>query len=251
MQYNCIIVDDEALARELLTGYIQKVPYLNLVGAYASAIEASQALRANVIDLMFLDIEMPHLTGLDFLKNLKNIPATIFTTAYSEYAIEAFTLEVVDYLLKPIEFDRFFQGVQKALKTIEKTSSSGEQSLTNETEPIINQPTQSGNDYFFVKTDQKIVKVRFAEVLFIEGLQKYVKIYLSNNEVLICLVSLSHLLETLPSPPFIRIHRSYILNIDHIQSIQGNTVTIDQHHLPVSKGQRNAFFQLIDDKRID
>ena len=194
---------------------------------------------------MFLDIQMPHITGLDFLKTLTSAPATIFTSAYSEYAIDAFNFEVVDYLLKPIEFERFFQAINKALKTIGKINKpelSFQQKVVEETKIV--------NEYFFVKTDQKIVRVAFNEVLFIEGLQKYVKIYLSNNEVLICLLSLSGLLETLPSPPFVRIHRSYIINIDHIHSIQGNQVMIAEHNLPVSKGQRNAFFQLIDGKRI-
>lgn len=245
MLYKCIIIDDEPLARELLESYIQKIPFLQLVQSFPSAIEASLAIHSQPIDLIFLDIEMPHLNGLDFLRNLKQPPAIIFTTAYAEYALDAFNLNVVDYLLKPIEFTRFFQAVNKVIK-----SAPEEASATMPTPNIQPELPAESDEYFFIKTDQKIVKVLTQDLLFIEGLQKYVKIHLT-TEVLISLTSLSHLLEKLPSDSFTRIHRSYIINIAHIDSIQGNTITIQDHHLPLSQGNRSAFYELIAQKRLD
>lgn len=245
MLYKCIIIDDEPLARELLESYIQKIPFLQLVQSFPSAIEASLAIHSQPIDLIFLDIEMPHLNGLDFLRNLKQPPTIIFTTAYAEYALDAFNLNVVDYLLKPIEFTRFFQAVNKVIK-----NSPEEASVTIPKPNIQPELPAESDDYFFIKTDQKIVKVLTHDILFIEGLQKYVKIHLT-TEVLISLTSLSHLLEKLPSNSFTRIHRSYIINIAHIDSIQGNTITIQDHHLPLSQGNRSAFYELIAQKRLD
>ncbi|WP_299460069.1 LytTR family DNA-binding domain-containing protein [uncultured Microscilla sp.] len=247
MLYKCIIIDDEPLARELLEGYIQQVPFLQLEQTFASAIEASLTIHSQTIDLIFLDIEMPHLNGLDFLRNLKHPPAIIFTTAYAEYALEAFNLNVVDYLLKPIIFNRFFQAVNKVIKSAPEA--------INDPIPMTNSNALETNSvenetYFFIKTDHKIVKVLAHDILFIEGLQKYVKIHLP-NEVLISLTSLSHLLDKLPSSNFTRIHRSYIINIAHIDSIQGNTITIQNHHLPLSQGNRSAFYDLIASKRLD
>ncbi|EAY29084.1 LytR/AlgR family response regulator transcription factor [Microscilla marina] len=244
MLYKCIIIDDEPLARELLEGYVQQVPFLQLEQVFPSAIEASLTIHSQTIDLIFLDIEMPRLSGLDFLRNLKQPPAIIFTTAYAEYALNAFNLNVVDYLLKPIEFNRFFQAVNKVIKSVPQTITPPEpHQATLET-------TKEDEAYFFIKTDQKIVKVLTQDILFIEGLQKYVKIHLP-NEILISLTSLSHLLEKLPSDSFTRIHRSYIINIAHIDSIQGNTITIQKHHLPLSQGNRSAFYDLIASKRLD
>jgi DNA-binding LytR/AlgR family response regulator len=245
MLYKCIIIDDEPLARELLESYIHKIPFLQLVQSFPSAIEASLAIHSQAIDLIFLDIEMPHLNGLDFLRNLKQPPAIIFTTAYAEYALDAFNLNVVDYLLKPIEFTRFFQAVNKVIK-----SAPEEANVAMPTPNIQPELPAESDDYFFIKTDQKIVKVLTQDILFIEGLQKYVKIHLT-TEVLISLTSLSHLLEKLPTDSFTRIHRSYIINIAHIDSIQGNTITIQDHHLPLSQGNRSAFYELIAQKRLD
>lgn len=243
MLYQCIIIDDEPLARELLESYIQKVPFLQLVQSFSSAIEASLAIHSQSIDLIFLDIEMPHLNGLDFLRNLKYPPTIIFTTAYAEYALEAFNLNVVDYLLKPIEFNRFFQAVNKVIKQTPETTIAPQTTIAMA-------EAKEDDEYFFIKTDQKIVKVLTQDILFIEGLQKYVKIHLP-NEVLISLTSLSHLLGKLPSESFTRIHRSYIINIAHIDSIQGNTISIKNHHLPLSQGNRSAFYELIAHRRLD
>lgn len=243
-KYTCLIVDDEKLAQELLESYVQKLPNLEVVACCSTAMEAMVYLTQQAIDLLFLDIEMPDLSGLDFLRSLKKTPATILTTAYSEYALEGFELSVVDYLLKPIEFERFFRAVTKAISGLQKASPmpmlipTPVPTSTNETPP---------SDYFFVKADNKIVRVVFDDILFIEALQKYIRIHTAEKRI-VTLISLSKIQEDLPERQFIRIHRSYIINIDKIDNIEGNMVRMGKHKLPISKGQREVFMEKIREK---
>lgn len=236
--YKCLIVDDERLARELIENHIQQIPYLEIVASCANAIEAMQILNEQTIDLLFLDIQMPNLSGLDFLRMLKNQPATILTTAYSEYALEGFELEVIDYLVKPIEFERFFKAVNKAIKWIQKTPAIPSYPPSNTI------PANTSETYFFVKSDAKMIRIEFANILYIEALQKYSRIYTQNDKI-ITLSSLSKLLESLPKRPFIRVHRSFIVNIDQIDHVEGNMIKIQTHTIPISKGQRDAFVERI------
>lgn len=251
MTYKCVIVDDEPLAQELLEGYISKIPYLELLQKCSSAIEAQMYLSQNQADILFLDISMPNLTGIDLLKMLNTTQtATIFTTAYSQHAIEAFELDATDYLLKPIEFDRFFKAVTKAVKRLEKGASTS-------SIPPIAAPANSAKpeneistvDYFFVKSDYKILKVSYNDVLFIESAQKYICIHTTTQKI-ITLLSLSGVMKQLPAHQFFRVHRSYVVNIDKVDSIEGNMVCIGKHKLPVSKGQREAFFKVIEGKTL-
>lgn len=241
MTYKCVIVDDEPLAQELLESYISKIPYLQLVQKCSSAIEAQMYLSQHSTDILFLDISMPNLTGIDLLKMLNtNGLSTIFTTAHSQHAVEAFDLDATDYLLKPIEFDRFFKAVAKAVKRLEKQSS------TSANPPIEDANASSSMmDYFFVKSDYKILKVSYQEVLFIESAQKYICIHTKDQKI-ITLLSLSGVMKQLPSHRFFRIHRSYVVNIDKVDSIEGNMVCIGKHQLPISKGQREAFFKVVE-----
>lgn len=239
--YTCLIVDDERLAQELLESYVQKIPWLESVASCSTAIEAMGILNQKEVDILFLDIQMPDLTGIDFLQSLKKAPITIFTTAYSEYAIEGFELGVADYLLKPIEFERFFKAMNKALGHLNKQA------------PIpisTNQSITPKEDYFFIKSDNKVVRIAFEEVLFIEALQKYIRIHTKEKRI-VSLLSLSKIQELLPSNNFVRIHRSYIVNIDKIDNIEGNMVNINNHKLPISKGQKEAFLKKIKEKTID
>jgi DNA-binding LytR/AlgR family response regulator len=238
-KYTCIVVDDETLARELLMAHIAKMPHLAIVATCANAIETKLALEKHQPDILFLDIQMPHLTGIDLLRMLKKSPATILTTAYSEYALEGYELDVIDYLLKPIEFERFFKAVSKAIEWLDRGYDLTTHSITTPAEPQ--------NNYFFVKSDYKMVKVVFNEILFIEALQKYVRIYTTTTRI-ITLMSMSQLEETLPTGQFVRIHRSYIVNLDKIDSIEGNIVRIAKHELPISKGQRETFLDWIKKK---
>lgn len=237
-KYTCIIVDDETLARELLTVHIAKLPYLEILATCANAIEAKFALEKHQPDILFLDIQMPNLTGLELLRMLKRRPATILTTAYSEYALEGYELDVLDYLLKPIEFERFFKAVSKAVDWLDR----GQTSVSSI--PIPAPVIEPQDNYFFVKTDYKMVKVVFSDILFIEALQKYVRIHTPSVR-LVTLMSMSQLEETLPTGQFVRIHRSYIVNLDKIDSIEGNIVHIGKQQLPLSKGQREAFLEWV------
>ena len=243
-KYNCLIVDDERLAQELLENYVQKIPYLECVATCSTALEAMQYLAQNQIGILFLDIQMPDLTGIDFLRSLNQKPATILTTAYSEYALESYELAVVDYLLKPIEFDRFFKAVTKAITGISTTNPT-----PNLVPPIPSSETAPSQNYFFIKTDKKIVKIAFDEVLYIEALQKYIRIHTLDKRI-VSLFSLSKIQELLPKEQFIRIHRSFIINIDKMDSLEGNMVKIGAHILPISKGQKEAFMALLKQKGL-
>jgi two-component system, LytTR family, response regulator len=241
-KHTCIIVDDETLAQELLARHLAKIPQLELVATCPSAIEAKFALEKHQPDILLLDINMPNLTGLELLRMLKRRPATILTTAYSEHALEGYELDVLDYLLKPIEFERFFKAVSKAIEWLERGANVGK--VLNPADVPLASPA-----YFFVKSDYKIVKVVFDEILFIEALQKYVRIHTATERV-VTLMSMSQLEEALPSGQFVRIHRSYIINLDKINSMEGNTVHVGKHDLPVSKGQREGFWEKIKGKGV-
>ncbi|MEL6632264.1 MAG: response regulator transcription factor [Bacteroidota bacterium] len=237
MKYRTLIVDDEALARKLLAGHIHKIPQLEIAGQCKTAIEAQTVLREQQVDILLLDIHMPNLSGLDFLRSLSKRPATIFTTAFSEYAVEGYELDVVDYLLKPIVFERFFQAINRAM---EKISPPLAPSIPSP-DPS---PSASKRDSLFVKTDQRLVQVAYEEIKYIEGLREYVRIHTTKDKLII-LQSLSRLLEALPDAHFARIHRSYIVNITHIDSIVGNMVYIEDVALPISKGQKEHFISMI------
>lgn len=236
--YKCLIVDDEQLARDLLESYVKKIDYLELKGTCSSAIEAMQVLQQQEIDILFLDIQMPDLSGIELLKTLKKQPATIFTTAYSEYALDGYELGVIDYLVKPIEFDRFFKAVSKAMNRLQKNQTIVPKDIA---------PIEPKEDYFFIKSESKIVRIDFDDVLYIEALQKYIRIY-TTKEKIITLLSITKILELLPADQFFRIHRSFVLNIDKIDNIEGNMVKIGTYTLTISKGQREHFLEVVKSK---
>ncbi|MBK7407524.1 MAG: response regulator transcription factor [Saprospirales bacterium] len=237
---NVIIVDDEPLALDVLETYIEKTPDLHLVKRCTNALEAREVLQENPVDLMFLDIQMPQITGIDFLKTLSNPPLVIFTTAYPNYALEGFELEALDYLLKPISFDRFLKSVNRAVDQIKLQRAS-------------HAHEEDGEDFFFVKADKKLVKVNYEEILYIEGLKDYVIIRLDQTRV-ITLQTMKSLEDKLPQNTFKRIHRSFIVNIDKIHAIIGNMVEIMEKgqpkHLPIGKNYRDELQELIDKSRL-
>lgn len=234
MSLKCLIVDDENIARKILSDYISKVPELELVASCSSALQALNYIKQNSIDILFLDIQMPDLTGLDFLNILPNKPATILTTAYSEYAVQSYELDVADYLLKPIDFDRFYKAVAKviSLKDVK---------VDNPTESTSFQQT----DKLFIKADNKILKVTFGEIIVINGDGPYVKIITRDGRKILSLQSMSKLTQMLPAN-FFRVHRSHIVNIDHIDSIDGNMIKLNEHTAVLSKNKRDEFLKLID-----
>jgi DNA-binding LytR/AlgR family response regulator len=244
---NVIIVDDEPLAQDVLETYIDKIPELNLIKKCNNAFEANDALKNNDIDLMFLDIQMPQLTGIDFLKTLSKPPLVIFTTAYPNYAIEGFELDALDYLLKPISVDRFMKAANKAIDQVglqQKDSASASPSPSD---------TAPKQDYFFVKADKKLVKVNFKEIIYIEGLKDYVIIRMDSSRV-ITLQTMKSLEHKLPDGQFMRIHRSYIVNVEKINAIIGNMVEVMEKnqakHLPIGKNYREELLTMINKNRL-
>lgn len=240
---NVIIVDDEPLAQDVLETYIEKIDDFNLIAKCSNAFEANQALQDHDIDLMFLDIQMPQLTGTDFLKTLANPPIVIFTTAYPNYAVEGFELNALDYLLKPISMDRFMKASNKAIEQFKLSSSEGGSS----SEMV------DSKDFFFVKADKKLIKVNYADILYIEGLKDYVIIRMDKSRV-ITLQTMKSLEVKMPTSMFKRIHRSYIVNTTKINAIVGNMVELTEKgqakHLPIGKNYREELLKMINENRL-
>lgn len=219
---NCLVVDDEPIARKGILEHIEQVEFLSAVAICKNAIEASQAIQNNHIDLIFLDIQMPKLTGVNFLKNLTDPPLVIFTTAFPEYAIEGYELNVLDYLLKPISFERFFKAVVKAQSFL---------NLKTKKEALQDEP------YFFVKSNQKLEKIIIGDILYIEALANYVIIYTKNKKHIVYM-SFKGIESQLPRSLFLKIHKSFIVAINAIQTIDNDEMILDGHTLPISKSYR-------------
>ena len=248
MILKCIAVDDEPLALDIIADYVAKVPFLELVKRTESAIEAMQIVQEGNIDLVFLDIQMPELTGIQFLKIAGNKASYILTTAYSQYALESYDLNVSDYLLKPIAFDRFYKAVEKVRNQRQKQESPA----SVVAEPIAAPTpvaTPSIQDFIFVKTEHKIQKIELDDILYIEGLKDYISIF-TKNERVITLQNMKKMEETLPKNDFIRVHKSYIIAVDKIESIERSRIAIAGKTIPVGDTYRDAFFKLIDSKNV-
>lgn len=228
---SCIAVDDEPLALELIKKYIAKIYFLELKGVFTDPFEAKKLLEASNIDILFLDIQMPDINGIEFSKiiNKKNT-AVVFTTAFSEYAVEGFNVDAIDYLLKPIEYDRFLKSVYKAKEYIDY---------------ITNQEVQDG--YIFVKSDYQMTKIYLKDILYIEGLDDYIKIYLSQKSIL-TLMTLKTITQKLPSKEFLRVHRSYIVPISKIENISKSKVKIGDKEIPIGISYSESFFAVMDKK---
>ena len=247
MNISCMIVEDEPLARNLLAQYISKVPYLQLVRACASPLEALEALREQSVDLLFLDIQMPEITGISLLKILPRKPLVIFTTAYSEYALEGYELDVVDYLLKPITLERFLKAIEKVKQRLLVTKN---QELSPvESESKVESKEEPAQSYIFVKDGTKLVKVKLNEILYIEGLKDYVMIYTTHQKI-VTLQRMKTLETELPANQFVRIHNSYIVALDAIDAIEKEKVQVGKVFLPISDTYRKSFKEFIEQKNI-
>lgn len=234
MKMNCIAVDDEPLALKLLEDNISKVAYLNLVASCANSFEAVKALEENTVDLIFIDIQMPGLTGLQFISTLENKPLVIFITAYKQYALESYDLSVVDYLVKPVAIDRFIKACNRAKELLELKSAKDQTATINI------------KDFFFLNADYSQVKIMFNDIIWIEGVRDYIKIYLkSSNTPLLIRSSLKAIEPEIPSPKFLRIHKSYIVSVEGITSIRKNSVFIKDMELPVGETYREAVEKLL------
>lgn len=225
MKLNCLIVDDEPIAQDILADYLEPFDQVHILGKCSNAIEASQMLQEHTVDLIFLDIEMPYLDGLSFLKSLEHPPKVIITTAYREYALEGHELNVVDYLLKPISMERFVKALNR----------------------ILIKPSQRGmtaKPYVYLKVDLKMVQVYLDEILYIQGLSNYVRVFCENRH-LISYQKLSHLEEVLPDELFLRAHRSYIVNISRVSSYNTNDLDIGETEIPVGGHYREKLFSAL------
>jgi DNA-binding LytR/AlgR family response regulator len=242
---NTLIIDDEPLALDVLETYISKMPELNLVARCSNALEANELLRKHQIDLIFLDIQMPQVSGVDFIKALPNPPLFIFTTAYSNYALEGYELNAIDYLLKPISIDRFMKAVNKALEQFELRK--------REELPDGGVQGTEGVEFFFVKADKKLVKVKYDEILYIEGLKDYVIIRLEQGRV-VTLQTMKSLEDKLPVSKFKRIHRSYIVSIDKIHAVDGTSVDVYEKgqikQLPIGKNYRDEILEIVNKNKL-
>ncbi len=235
MILRCVIIDDEPIARKGLKEYIQDASFLQLAGEFDNPLKAADILVREKIDLLFLDIQMPRMTGMEFLKTLAHPPMVIFTTAYPQYAVEGFEWNAIDYLLKPFSFERFWKAVSKARSMQE----------------AIAQPAAAmdATDYFFIKTDNKLVKVLYDDILFVEALQNYVAVYTNTKKYITYLTF--HSIEThLPPARFIRTHKSYLVAANKVESIEGNEITIGTHHIPISRTEREAVLQQLIQNRL-
>ncbi len=241
---DCLIVEDEPLARRLMTDYVSKVPYLNLVAASSNPLEGMEVLRKQPIDLLFLDVQMPEITGISMLKALQKRPLVILTTAYSEYALEGYELDVVDYLLKPITFERFLRAVDKASQRLVPAQPAPAGAPADK-----NAPVEPSSSFVFVKDGTKLVKIRWSEILYVEGLKDYVTIYTRTQKV-VSLQRLKALEEQLPADKFIRIHHSYIVSVDAIDVIHKGEVQIGSAVLPVSDTYKKTFREFVEKNQM-
>ncbi len=237
MKLKTVVVDDEFLARQYLKDYIQKLPFLEFVGDFNSPIKVIDLIKSGSVDLLFLDIQMPDITGLDFLRTLKNPPQVIITTAYKEYAVEGYELNVCDYLLKPFSFERFLAASNKALHLFESRVDKPADIEKGEPETVIHE------DFLVVRADRKLYKINYDDLVYIEGQKAYVTFHTQGRKIT-ALASLRELEEKLPAEKFIRIHKSYIVSVRKIFSLEGNLIEIQGQQLPVGKSYKSQVDKL-------
>lgn len=243
---NCIAVDDEVLALKKIERYAEKINYLNLLGTFDNALSTFSFLRENRIDLIFLDIQMDEFTGIQLLETIKDPPYVILTTAFDEYALKAYELDVMDYLLKPIPFERFVKAVEKVYARFLKDKAHQIKS-TLETETI---PSHSGKpDFIFIKSGNKTVKIYFDKILYIEGMRDYLQIHTEDNKIM-TLLNFKNIQELLDPQMFVRVHKSYLVAIDKIDYFENNAIKIGNKLIPVSSTYKIAFRNLLNKKNF-
>lgn len=234
-QLKVLIADDEPIARDIVMAYAAKLPSLKVVATCNNAVEVFEALNKQSVDILFLDINMPEITGIDLLKTLRNPPQVIFTTAYAEYAVESYELNAVDYLLKPFSFDRFVKAVNKATDKIEQSSS-------------LNHTIQDNT--LFVKSDGKLVRINLDELLLIEGLKDYVKLWVGEQPILVHSTMKNMEEQLAPYNNYVRVHKSYIVNVRHIREVEGNTLRLNKQEVVIGNTYREKVYELLDKFRL-
>ncbi len=234
MKMKCVITDDEPMARKGLRGYIEKIDFLTLTGECEDALQLNALLRSERPDLVFLDIEMPHVSGMDLLASIPNPPKVIIVSAYEQYALKGYELDVVDYLLKPVSFDRFLKAVNKACGQYEKE---------NKESPAI------ADEYIFVKSDKQLKKIVLRDILFVESMENYVIIHTSGSKEIVY-TTLKQITDVLSPADFLQVHRSYVVNVCHVKTIEGNMLDVGGHKIPVARNQRNQVFDVLVKERL-
>lgn len=242
MKINCIAIDDEPLALDIIKDYAQKIPFLDLQCCFDNALESLNYLKNNSVDLLFLDIQMEELTGIQLLNILKQKPLVIFTTAYDNYAIKGFELDAVDYLLKPISFERFLKAVDKAYEKLQF-----DKVLKNNT--VTNVGAMPYDEFFFVKTEFRMEKVKFSEILYIEGMGDYLKIVTPTKKIM-TLQNFRSMEEMLPQRQFCRVHKSFIVSLDKIESVERCRIKIGERTLPISDTYKKFFYDILEKKKL-
>ncbi|GAA3650666.1 LytR/AlgR family response regulator transcription factor [Flavivirga jejuensis] len=233
----CIIIDDEPLALELLEDFISKISFLELVASCSNGFEATAVLQDHKIELIFTDIEMPDFSGIDIIKSLDHKPMFIFTTAYSHYAVEGFNLSAIDYLVKPIPFHRFLKAATRAQNTLNLRQE-------EESGKVVNEESTCG--FIFVKSEYENLKVNLEEIKYIEGLKDYVKIYINADKPILTLSTLKKFANRLGQTNFIRVHKSFIVSLKHIHSVQRNRIIIDEKRIPIGLNYKDEFIKKIE-----
>ncbi len=235
MNIRCVIIDDEPLAISVLEGYVAQMPALCLVARFTHAISALSYLKENPVDLLFVDIQMPDISGLEVVSQLPDKPLVIFTTAYSQYAIDGFKVDALDYLLKPIDFPDFQKAVNKAIEWTELRK-------------IRNESVEINKDFLFIKSEYKIIRINFGDIIFIQGMSEYVKIYLTGRKPVMSLLSLKALEGKLPPNMFMRVHKSFIVNLHKINTVERNEIVYDDGTvIPVSQQYKDVFQRFLDE----
>ena len=235
MILKCVAIDDEPLALNVIADYIDKIPNVELQGRFTNSLEAIQFIDGNEVDLIFIDIEMPDMSGFDLIGKLKKKPLIIFTTAFSEYAVEGFKIDAIDYLLKPIDYPDFLKSVKKATEYL---------SLKNEKNTLV----QSNKDFLFIKSEYKVIRVNFDDIIYIQGMSEYVKIHRVNSRPIMTLLSMKSLEAQLPAAKFMRVHKSYIVNLFKVNMIERNEIVYEDGTLiPISQQYKANFQRFVDE----
>lgn len=236
MKTRCLVIDDEPLARDLMRNHIEKLENFEICAECGDAMKALQELHNHKIDLMFMDIQMPQITGIEFLKTLKNPPKVILTTAYREYALEGFELDVVDYLLKPITFERFLKSINKYYQAT--------QDEINNLKPVSVNNSNTEEAFIYVKENKKVVKVHLSDILYVEGLSEYVQIYTTGKKI-ITKTSMTNMSDKLPEDNFIRIHKSFIVSLSKIEAFTSSSIEVPSKELPIGRSYKNSVLEVL------
>ena len=235
MTLNCAIIDDEPLALEMMSDYVQKTPFLTLTGAYNSAVQAIKTIRENPVDLLFLDIQMPELSGLEFAKVLPKRTKVVFTTAFPQYAVEGYEVEAFAYILKPISYEAFLKVAKRAYDWFSQSEKA---------------KNYAKDRFIFVKSDYKLVRIDLDDILFIEGLKDYVRIYTENGDKIMSLMNMKTLEDFLPKPEFLRSHRSYIVHMNKVKCLDRFRMNIGENYIPVSESYKDFILAYLDSHTI-